>query len=111
MIKITNETSIFIATQPLDFRKGLDRTLALLPELKLPHSKSGAYFVFSNRKKTMIRIISYDGTGFWLATKRLSRGFFSKLPQSPTGVTSLQGQQLLKLLQQIQLVPMSHKKT
>jgi transposase len=99
MLKITSKTRIFMATSPLDFRKGLDRTLAFLKQLPLPDAKSGAYFVFLNRNRTLARIICYDGTGFWLATKRLSRGRFVYQLKTPTGVAPLQGQKLLELLQ------------
>jgi transposase len=38
--------------------------------------RSGTLFVFINRNKTMVRSLIYDGTGFWLMTKRLSKGRF-----------------------------------
>jgi hypothetical protein len=42
----------------------------------------GTLFVFINRSKTMVRTLAYDGTGFWLMTKRLSKGKFQGWPKS-----------------------------
>lgn len=99
MLKITSESRLFIANQALDFRKGMDRTLAYIQELKVCHIKSGALFVFFNRNRTLARVVCYDGTGFWLANKRLSRGTFASHPKSSSGATNMSGDQLLKLLQ------------
>lgn len=99
MLKITSETRLFIASRALDFRKGLDRTLACIEELKICNIKSGAFFVFFNRNRTLARVVCYDGTGFWLANKRLSRGIFANHPKSSSGVTNMSGEQILKLLQ------------
>ncbi|EPJ48881.1 MAG: putative transposition helper protein, IS66 [Osedax symbiont Rs1] len=84
MIQLTAQTKILLATTPADFRCGIDG-LAALCRLKLKHDpRCQTLFVFINRSKTMIRALAYDGTGFWLMTKRLSKGKFSGWPT--TGV-------------------------
>ncbi len=84
MIQLTAQTKILLATTPADFRCGIDG-LAALCRLKLKHDpRCQTLFVFINRSKTMIRALTYDGTGFWLMTKRLSKGKFSGWPT--TGV-------------------------
>jgi transposase len=40
----------------------------------------GAIFVFRNRRRQMLRVLFYDGSGFWLCTKRLSQGRFRNWP-------------------------------
>jgi transposase len=40
-----------------------------------------------NRRKTAVKLLAYDGQGFWLAQKRLSRGRFRWWPQSATAAT------------------------
>jgi transposase len=76
MIYLTAETHILLATQPADFRKGIDRFVAVCRRALASDPRSGALFVFINRSKIMVRCLSFDGTGFWLMTKRLSKGKF-----------------------------------
>ncbi len=80
MIQLTAQTKILLATTPADFRCGIDG-LAALCRLQLKQNPScGTLFVFINRSKTMIRALTYDGSGFWLMTKRLSKGKFTQWP-------------------------------
>jgi transposase len=46
---------------------------------------SGYLFVFRSRRATSIKVLVYDGQGFWLATKRLSKGRFRWWPQMREG--------------------------
>ena len=93
MIHLTASTKIFIATEPADFRKGIDGLSAVCRLQLTKDPRSGTVFVFINRSKTMIRALSYDGTGFWLMTKRLSSGKFKRWP-----VTAMVATQLRQLL-------------
>ena len=64
------------ATQPADFRMEIDG-LAALYHSRLTHApRCGILFVFINRNKTMNLTLAYDGNGFWLMTRRLSKGKF-----------------------------------
>ena len=58
---------------------------------------SGCLFVFRSRRATSIRILVYDGQGFWLAQKRLSKGRFAWWPSrnQPTRVLEAHQAQLL----------------
>ena len=59
----------------------------------------GPLFVFRNRRATSVKILVYDGQGFWLCQKRLSKGRFPRWPNSSTaGVRTLQAHQLAVLL-------------
>jgi len=109
MLKLTSATRIFCATKPADFRKGIDGLNHYCKTLTAANidTKSGALIVFINRAKTMIRVLSYDGTGFWLATKRLSQGRFTTWPTSSLQVSSCPAEQLLHILQHM---PKSQKK-
>ena len=76
MIQITANTRIILAVEPVDFRKGIDGLVALCRKKLHDDPYCGALFVFINRCKTAIRILAYDGQGWWLCQKRLSSGRF-----------------------------------
>lgn len=81
MLQICHTTRIFICSQFVDFRKGIDG-LAALCRSKLDQDPfSGALFLFRNRSCSSIRVLIYDGQGFWLCTKRLSQGKFHWWPR------------------------------
>jgi transposase len=64
----------------------------------IQNPRSGTVFVFINRNKTMVRALSYDGTGCWLMTKRLSKGKFTAWPSSNNHIEPLIAKQLRQLL-------------
>jgi len=98
MIQLHANTVILLATQPADFRKGIDGMQALCQTELNCESRSGTLFVFINRSKTMVRALVYDGTGFWLMTKRLSKGKFQGWPCNKQVVNSFHAKQLRGLL-------------
>ncbi|SQD77589.1 IS66 family insertion sequence element accessory protein TnpB [Moritella yayanosii] len=98
MILLTANTPILLAIQPADFRCGIDGFVAICRRQLDQDPRSGILFVFINRNKTMIRALSYDGSGFWLMTKRLSKGKFSNWPTAKEAITSMQAKHLRQLL-------------
>jgi len=88
MLQITPQQTIFVAVKPVDFRKGIDG-LAALCRSQLNHDPfSGALFVFTNRQQTAVKIIVYDGQGFWLCMKRFSQGKLAWWPSTSTSTTT-----------------------
>lgn len=81
MLHLTNQSRILLAINPVDFRKGLDSLIALCRQQLYCDARSGVNFVFINRSRTMIRVLSYDVNGYWLATKRLSKGRYHQWPK------------------------------
>jgi transposase len=59
---------------------------------------SGCAFVFRNRRGTAIKILLYDGQGFWLCQKRLSQGRFTHWPSGDSASRPLESHQLQVLL-------------
>jgi len=98
MIQLHANSAILLATQPADFRKGIDGMQALCQNELNCSPRSGTLFVFINRRKTMVRALVYDRTGFWLMTKRLSKGKFQGWPSNDRPVSSLGAKQLRVLL-------------
>ncbi len=99
MLQITPQMKILVAVQPAAFRCGIDG-LARLCRDTLQHDPfSGTVFVFRNRKGTALKALTYDGQGFWLCQKRLSRGRFPWWPSAGDGTAPrLAAHQLAVLL-------------
>jgi transposase len=82
MIQITPHMRILLAAKPVDFRKGIDGLAAVCRNVLQKDPFYGYLFVFMNRNKTAIKILGYDGQGFWLCQKRLSKGRFKWWPDN-----------------------------
>jgi transposase len=82
----------------VDFRKGIDGLSALCRQALREDPFSGTLFVFTNRLRTAVKILVYDGQGFWLCSKRFSRGRLAWWPQHNQVSFSLNASQLQILL-------------
>ncbi len=74
MLQLTPQSRIFLAVAPIDGRKGIDRLVAVCRQVLQDNPLDGAVYVFRTRSGTTLKLLAYDGQGFWLCTKRLSRG-------------------------------------
>jgi transposase len=97
MIQIAPQMRILLAVDPVDFRSGIDRLCSVCRHRLQKDPLSGCLFVFTNRKRTAIRILAYDGQGFWLCHKRLSQGRFRWWPEGKVS-TALAAHELQVLL-------------
>jgi transposase len=98
MIQLTPQMRILVAVDPVDFRKGIDGLAGICRQRIKSDPFSGSVFVFRNRKKTAIKIITYDGQGFWLCQKRLSTGTFTWWPNSKQAGVHLEVHELQLLI-------------
>jgi transposase len=98
MLQLTPQSRIFLAVRPVDFRKGIDGLAALCRHVLGDNPLDGAVYVFRNRTGTTLKLLAYDGQGFWLCTKRLSRGHFSWWPTASTQRVTLSAWALHVLL-------------
>jgi transposase len=99
MIQITPHMRILLAVEPADFRRGIDGLAKLCREGLKCDPFSGAMFVFRNRRGTSLKVLIYDGQGFWLCQKRLSSGRFRWWPRTSRGAaTALEAHELQLLL-------------
>jgi len=99
MIAITPHMRLFIAVEPADFRKGIDGLAQLCRNHLKTDPFSGAAFIFRNKRATALKILTYDGQGFWLCQKRLSKGRFTWWPNDEeTAVCRLDVHQLQLLI-------------
>jgi len=98
MIQITPQMRILVAVEPADFRKGIDGLARLCRQALQSDPFCGALFVFRNRRGKAIKILAYDGQGFWLCQKRLSQGRFGFWPVGTAATKGLQAHELQVLL-------------
>lgn len=98
MLQVTPQTRILLALQPVDFRKGIDGMAAVCRNHLSQDPMSGILFLFRNRSATALRVLAYDGQGFWLCSKRLSKGQFDWWPVSTSCVTKIDCRELQTLL-------------
>jgi len=98
MLQLTPQSRIFLAVQPVDFRKGIDGLAALCRNLLHENPLGGTVYVFRNRTGTTLKLLAYDGQGFWLCTKRLSSGHFAWWPTATTPSVTLSAWELTILL-------------
>jgi len=77
MIHITAQMRVLVAIESVDGRKGIDSLVRVCQEKLSEDPITGCVFVFRSRRGTSIRLLNYDGQGYWLAQKRLSQGRFT----------------------------------
>lgn len=68
---------IYVATRPVDFRKGMDGLAALVEQTLALDPHSGAVFVFRAKRADRVKILVWDGTGLVLIYKRLEENRFT----------------------------------
>lgn len=112
MLQVSPTTKIFIAVHPIDFRAGIDSLFGQCQNLLRQDPYAGHVFIFRNKRANAIKILTYDGQGFWLCLKRLSKGKFTWWPTSDRqgAIFSLPANRLSVLLyngnpEQVKLAP------
>ena len=98
MIQLTPQMRILVALEPADFRKGIDGMAQLCRSELRSDPFNGTVFVFRNRRRTAIKALIYDGRGFWLCHKRLSRGTIEYWPSGKGNGVRLEAHELTVLL-------------
>ncbi len=100
MLQITPHHRLLLAVNPTDFRRGIDGLAALCRQVLEEDPFGGTIFVFTNRPRNRVKILVYDGLGFWLVTRRFSRGRLAWWPTQNTLSFSVNPSQLQILLSQ-----------
>jgi transposase len=84
VLSLPPSVRLFVATQPVDGRKGVDSLMVLVRDVFKHDPLSGHLFVFFSKRCDRVRIVYWDRDGFAMWTKRLERGRY-KPPLSPDG--------------------------
>ena len=98
MLALSPSQRILLAVQPVDFRKGIDGLIGLCRQRLNENPLLGTLFVFTNRRRTALKLLIYDGQGFFLILKRFSQGRLRWWPDGPETGHALAARELNILL-------------
>ena len=77
MLSFSGSLKVFVAVEPCDMRRSFnglhDAVTARLGE----DPRSGSIFAFTNKRRSLLKILYWDGSGLWVLAKRLEKGTFS----------------------------------
>ena len=79
MISFNRRTKIFVSKEPTDMRASYDTLFAKAKGVLNQDPYAGHLFVFIDSRRTSIKCLFYDGTGFVLLCKRLQEGLFHRI--------------------------------
>lgn len=77
MLTFNGNLKVYVSLQPCDMRKSFQGLTAIVRDVLRLDPLSGAAFLFSNRRRNLIKILYWDRGGWWLVAKRLERGTYS----------------------------------
>ena len=77
MLSFTGALKVYLAVQPVDMRKSFNGLSAVVTDHLESDPTRGALYVFTNKRRNRVKILFWDGTGLWVAAKRLEQGRFS----------------------------------
>jgi len=77
MLSFAGSLKIFVALEPCDMRKSFNGLYSLAEQELREDPRSGAIFVFCNKRRNRLKILYFDGSGLWVLAKRLEKGTFS----------------------------------
>jgi transposase len=90
MIELTQDMRIMVAVKPAHFRSGIDALSGLCRSVLNEDPRGGSVFVFRNKSATAVKILAYQGRGFWLTHYHLCPYCISVDHSSAFSVRSLQ---------------------
>jgi transposase len=76
VLSLSPATRVFVAVAPVDMRKGFNGLYAHVLAVLQQDPLSGHVFVYTNRLRNRVKLVYWDGSGLWVAAKRLERGRF-----------------------------------
>ena len=96
-------TRIYVAVEPVDMRKGFDGLYGLVRGRLGQDPLSGHLFLFTNRSRTRLKALVWDGTGLWVCAKRLEKGRFGWPQANGSDSVTMRSEELSMLLGGIDL--------
>lgn len=77
MLSFPGSLKVFIAVEPCDMRCSFNGLHQAVTSRLGEDPKSGSIFAFSNKRRSLLKLLYWDGNGLWVLAKRLERGCFS----------------------------------
>lgn len=77
MLTFNGNLKVYVALAPTDMRKSFNGLSEMARSQLKVDPTSGAAFLFTNKRRNLIKILYFDGTGYWCLAKRLERGTFN----------------------------------
>jgi transposase len=109
MLSLSPTVPIYLYTQPTDMRKGFDGLSGIVRSEFEADPLDGSLFLFINRRRNRLKILHWDGTGFWLYYKLLEAGTFETIPAEGQ-VAEIDATQLAMLLGGVSVVTARRRK-
>ena len=105
MLSLPPSVRIFVATQPVDGRKGADSLMVLVRDVLRHDPLAGHLFVFFSRRCDRVRIVYWDRNGFAMWSKRLERGSYRPTFSADGNITAslIEAAELTLILEGIDL--------
>lgn len=101
MLSLRPGVRIFISTEPVDLRKGFDGLSAIVEHAWKVDPFSGDIFLFLNRRRTLLKLLYWDGDGYAIWYKRLEKGTFRIPAPTKEGRIEVTAAKLAMLLEGI----------
>ncbi len=98
MLALSPSQRVLLAVDAVDFRKGIDGLIGLCRQKLGENPLLGTLFVFANRRRTSLKMLVYDGNGFYLILKRFSQGKLQWWPEGLQPCHELAARELAVLL-------------
>lgn len=109
MLNIPSTVSIFLHTQPTDMRKGIDGLSGIVRRQFGADPLDGSLFLFINRRRDRLKILHWDGTGFWVYYKLLEAGTFEVIASDEQRL-KIDSTQLAMLLGGVSMAKVTRRK-
>ncbi len=109
MLSIPPTVSIFLYTEPTDMRKGFDGLSGIVRSELAADPLDGSLFLFINRRRDRLKILHFDGSGYWLYYKLLEAGTFEVIGTKDKCI-SIDSTQLAMLLGGVSLASVRRRK-
>lgn len=97
MLSLSPAVKVYLAAGPTDMRKSMDGLQALVEGVLAQNPTSGHLFLFRNRDSNRIKILVWEGGGYWVHYKRLERGRF-QFPEATGTSVEIEASDLALLL-------------